>query len=336
MQKTTPPVSSTVVISVVIPVRNGMKFLPRCLSALRKALALAPESEIIVVDNGSTDGTVEWALSAGIPGLRVHVLPGVTVATLRNTGARLAAGSILSFVDSDCLLREDYYPNALDLLRTTQAAAVGSFYDLPPNPTRIELAWDSLHRTIAEGPTHMINAGNLVMQKSAFQEVGGFRESLVTGEDAELGLRLQQGGHVMVQSPLLSAAHIGNPTTFAAFFRKELWHGRGALGTASLRKIDRPLAMTCLQAAALLAAMFLLLSADSWGIALALILPFLLPVLTVMYRRRDGRHLRYPALGVLLYFDYYLARICALPLAVLDAIRGTRSPNPTTSMARRQ
>ena len=89
------------VVSVVIPVRNGEPWLERQLAALA-AQQGAPPFEVIVADNGSTDGSVATAM-AWSDRLDLRVVPaappGINVA--RNTGARAARGALLLFCDAD-------------------------------------------------------------------------------------------------------------------------------------------------------------------------------------------------------------------------------------------
>jgi len=85
-------------VSVVIPVRNGVKYLGEAIeSVLRQGL---PNIELIVVDNGSTDGSRAVAESFGSP-VRLIDEPERGAAHARNTGVRLAQGEYLAFLDAD-------------------------------------------------------------------------------------------------------------------------------------------------------------------------------------------------------------------------------------------
>jgi glycosyltransferase involved in cell wall biosynthesis len=307
-------------ISVIMPVLNAMRYLPQSIPALRAAMDRWPASELIVMDNGSTDGGPEWIWRQKLPRLQFASLPGLTIAGLRNQGAAIARGEVLSFLDADCVIPPDYFHRATAALAESEADAVGCYYRLPPSPSRLELAWDELHAPRNAGFVHLLNAGNFLIRRAAFERAGGFNSALVTGEDAELGLRLEQLGLTQYETQDLVAVHIGNPTSLGQFFRKELWHARGMFGTARLQRIDKPVLMTLVHLGAILLVISILLLAQfsPASIAVGALLLLAVPLAAVLYRAR-GRSLRYPLTGLMLYFTYFTARICALPLALADA-----------------
>src|SRR5690349_5186214 len=87
-------------ISIIVPVYNGGQCLLDCLSALKTEGC--PDSEIIVVDDGSTDNSADLALELGARVLRLSENGGPSVA--RNHGVRQARGDILFFVDADVVV----------------------------------------------------------------------------------------------------------------------------------------------------------------------------------------------------------------------------------------
>ena len=84
--------------SVIIPMKNEEKFIGPCLSSICNNNFPVGEYEIICIDNGSTDNTVEIAKSHTD---KVYLLPGVSISALRNFGANKASGKFLAFVDAD-------------------------------------------------------------------------------------------------------------------------------------------------------------------------------------------------------------------------------------------
>ena len=187
--------------------------------------------ELIFVDNGSKDGSHEFLLQQDCG--RVLQDPTAGVSKLRNLGASIAKGKYLSFIDSDCVVGPDYFQRLPQAFRECHCACTGSMVSIPDSPHWIEATWNGLHRRSTPGPVQYLNSGNVAVLRDAFDTVGGFDESLKTGEDAAFGLALRNVGFSVVEDLSLRAIHLGNPKTLREFFCKEVWRGQGALGTVT-------------------------------------------------------------------------------------------------------
>jgi GT2 family glycosyltransferase len=307
-------------ISIVVPLLNAMRFLPDTVPALER-LRGPGDAGLLFVDNGSSDGSVEWLRQRGH---RVFVMPGVTISALRNAGAAAVGGAIIAFVDSDCVVAGDYLSAIAGVMNDDQVAACGARYDLPDEPTWLESTWHHLHDARDDGrQVAYLPGGNFVVRRQAFESVGGFREDLATGEDAELGLRMTRAGFRIVSTPQVSVKHLGNPKSIAAFYRKQRWHALGMFGTFRLSRVDRPVLMMLAHAALLILTVVLGLSLGAGTKLLALaILPWLVPAASVAFRIVRGGKARGGILKALaLYQVYYLARLAALPRALVAARR---------------
>ena len=97
-----------ILVSAIVPVYNGAHCLPRCLESLRKQTH--PRVEIIVVDDGSTDGTPNL-VQAPVRLLATGGRKGAGAA--RNVGAKAATGEVLFFTDSDVVAPPDWIEKAL-------------------------------------------------------------------------------------------------------------------------------------------------------------------------------------------------------------------------------
>jgi len=142
----------------------------------------------------------------------------------------------------------DYFHRAAAVLAAGGADATGSRYALPtdPPPRWIERTWHELHWRPGDGYVPYVPAGNFIVSRAAFEAVGGFREALATGEDAELCQRLGAAGYRIYEAQSVVAEHLGNPKTLRAFFRQQVWHGLGQFGTVRRAALDKPVAMTAL------------------------------------------------------------------------------------------
>jgi glycosyltransferase involved in cell wall biosynthesis len=307
----------TAEVSFIVPVYNAMPYLPRTVPALLAAARRHGAAEVVFVDNGSVDGSYELLSGHASDTVRVFRLPGATIAAVRNEGARHATGDFLAFVDADCVVADEYLRHAVAELERTGAAATGCEVAAPAPAHWIEGAWHALHYTGRDGGVHYLNAANFFISRTAFEAVGGFRESLATGEDAEICDRLRAGGHRMTSCTGVGAVHLGNPKSVRQFYRRSVWHALGMFATVGGTRFDRPTAMMAAHAAATLAGLALLLLP---GIALATAsagaaaLQLAVPGATVAFRAVQARRRPPVIAGITLYWLYYWARLQAVAL----------------------
>ena len=211
-------------LSFVIPVFNEEEILARQLESIRRHTPPELSKELIVVDNYSTDNSVKVALENGVDILlQCHG----TVAALRNEGARHANGKLLVFLDADVFLTEEWgkhIVNTLTEMLRSPSTVTGSWVCIPTPGTWIENTWFARMQQTAH--SH-INSGHLLILKRSLEELGGFEESLVTGEDYEFSVRARNAGYALHDDSRLKVIHHGYPRTFWQFFRREVWHGEG-------------------------------------------------------------------------------------------------------------
>lgn len=214
----------TPTISFVIPVRNDARRLLGCLRSIRANPYPDDCLEIVVADNGSTDGSGQVARDAGAT---VLTLPGLRLGELRNLGAKSARGTVLAFVDADNEIVSDWVTSAVTALSDESVAAVGAPYTPPSPATWVQRFYDRLRRH-PRGPevVDWLGSGNMAVRRSAFEAAGGFDTSLETCEDVDLCRKLRSLGHVLMADPRLGSVHHGDPRTLSHVFFGELWRGR--------------------------------------------------------------------------------------------------------------
>ncbi len=322
-------------ISVVIPVKNKERFLSPCLDSVIAASRRYGKAEIIVVDNMSSDRTYDLLQARTSKGFRVLRCDAETVSAVRNRGAQAARGEILCFIDSDCLVPEQYFGEVVRALSGTRIGAVGHQVALVRS-SWIARTWHDLHFIEEHGETRWLPGACLSIRSLVFREAGGFREELVSGEDVELADRLLRTGYLVWSSPRLTLIHLDNPTTLRAFLAKEIWRG---LGTTARRAIlhDRVLMVTIVHLIFLGAALVLVLTGlGSPALALSLGLPLTqaVPVAAVAIRLRQVAT-RPPAIagwrdiipGIVLYQVFFVARGVGAVQGWLANARRRHTPN---------
>ena len=307
--------STTPRVNVVVPVYNKRPLLEPAIGSILAAAERHGATDIRLVDNGSTDGSFELLGSLfGDKACVLRLTPG-SIGAVRNFGARLGNADIVSFLDCDCLVPVDFFTILEEVFERTGAAAAGRRIVLPPNPTWVESTWDQMHQDGLDGERTWINSANLAIRRRVFEIVGGFDESLETGEDAELCQRIRSGGGRIVQDQRLAVAHLDNSKTLPAFYRKERWRGLGMFGTVSTSALDKPTAITLAHFLLLCIAAVVVAFAPfkwEWRILIGAVLLLLAPAATVAYRKRSSIHRFNLFHAAILYELYLLARINAM------------------------
>lgn len=314
-------------ITVVVPVLNAMRFLPQTIPPLLEAARCGQAVDVLYVDNGSSDGSHEYLKTLASKGVQVQSLeraPDAATRNLsaaaRNFGARQTHGEFLSFLDVDCVVAKNYFGAALAVLDSTGATATGCETHVPPEPHWIEATWHDLHYVGRDRAVHYLNSANFFVSRQAFDVIGGFREDLPSGADAEIGQRLTHAGYRIHESPAVGAIHLGNPKSLREFYRRNVWHAMGMLGTVNWRQIDKPAAMTLAHLLATVAGLFVVVATQFSPITrllLAMLLQLAIPGITVAYRASQTGRSKHLAEGIYLYWLYYWARVHALTLLAL-------------------
>lgn len=211
-------------ISIVMPALNEGKCIQRSLKALLNLESVGLEREIIVVDNGSSDNTVELCKAYGV---RVVIKKGGTIGSLRNFGAGLASGDLLAFLDADCVVPKDWIAKALNYLENENKTILGFRLSLPEDPNWVAQCWDLLFaKRDVTTEVDWLPTGNMVMSREVFSTVNGFDERLESNEDYDFCYRIKQEGCKIISSSDTAVVHLRPPQSLTQIFKKELWHGK--------------------------------------------------------------------------------------------------------------
>ncbi|MGP6433391.1 glycosyltransferase [Pseudomonas paraglycinae] len=211
-------------ISIVIPMYNEARHIGRTLLAAQKAAHAADvECELIVVDNGSSDEGPQIARQFGA---HVLVMPGLLIGALRNRGTAIATGEWLAFIDADIEMPEDWLHPLFDIEASGQADVFGLDLHTPAAAPWYATAWQRRTLRPTTHTSHVVDwlpSANLLMRKRWFDKVGGFNETLRTGEDKEFTLRLREHGARLLSINESVALHWGYEMNWREWMGKELW-----------------------------------------------------------------------------------------------------------------
>jgi len=186
-------------ISVIIPTYNRAPFIGEAIrSVLEQDYFLrrrpAHQLELLIIDDGSDDGTAETVLSFGNR-LVYHSFPHRGVSPARNAGLRLTRGDYIAFLDSDDLWKKKKISVQMDFL-TANPEAVACYTEeiwlrngrhLNPHRKHRKYSGWIFDRVL---PLCLLSLSSCLFRKEVFTELGGFDEDLPACEDYDFGLRL--------------------------------------------------------------------------------------------------------------------------------------------------
>jgi len=217
-----------ILVSIIVPAYNEERFIAKCLSSIQQLDYPSESLEVIIVDNGSTDRTVEIAKKFGY---RTEVFPKISVSALRNSGSKIAKGDVFAFLDGDCVVSRNWIKNAIIAFNDPKVGIVGcSRFLIPDNSSWVEKSWNS-QTNVVEGYVKWVGSGNLMIKRDLFTKLKGFNESIITSEDCDLCFRLAELNFKVLSTGSVSVTHLKVRKTIKDFYDKELWHGKGVLKT---------------------------------------------------------------------------------------------------------
>ena len=187
-------------VSVIIPMYNSQMTLEVCLNALRASEY--PDYEIIVVDDSSTDDSLEITRNFPVRLVELEGGPGGP-ANARNRGVQVAQGDILLFLDSDVLIYPDTITRVVRAFEADPsiAAAFGSYDENPSHRDFLSQYKNLTHYFthqdgVEEAETFWCGCG--AVKRDVFREIGGFdaqRYPVPSIEDIDFGYRMHASGY---------------------------------------------------------------------------------------------------------------------------------------------
>ncbi|PFO03333.1 glycosyl transferase family 2 [Bacillus sp. AFS076308] len=208
-------------VSVIIPVKNEGNHVQNTLESLMEAKT-DYSYEIIIVDDGSTDGCCNFISS--LKSKRPIILfrgENLGVANARNYGADRANGDFLIFCDAHLFFEDFWMDRLLELIEQGKAAAVGPGIADASNPDNVgygytwneelEPKWNIYKNKIFQSP--LLAGGCMAITKEAFEDIGGFERNFkIWGvDDEEISLKLWLFGYTCLVRPDVKILHVFRP-----------------------------------------------------------------------------------------------------------------------------
>lgn len=223
--------------SVIVPTYNRQATLRQTLAAL--ATQVDADYEVIVVDDGSMDGTSEIVAHA-FPTVRLIRQPNRGPAAARNHGIQESTGEIIAFTDDDCVPPADWLARICDgYARYPEVAGVGGYLE-PPRAILNDNIFARYEQYVARSlygvADHEVVGGfecpaggtnNMSYRRTILEQIGGFDETFpyAAGEDADLKWRICQTGAQLLYIPV-RVEHL-HAYTRSVFKRQAYFRGKG-------------------------------------------------------------------------------------------------------------
>ena len=195
-------------LSIIIPTHNSASTIDRCINSLNAKSYHREKYEIIIVDDGSKDKTIELAKKAGVD--KIIVTDPCFQGKARNIGVKNAEGDLVAFIDSDCLAKKGWIDAVFDGL-SGDGAITGPIENGNPQSHvawveyLVEFGGWSQHRKQSSVP--FFPGCNGACKKDDFLRAGGFVESEAS-EDVLFGMSLKRAGINLRFVPEMQVLHL--------------------------------------------------------------------------------------------------------------------------------
>ena len=216
-------------VSVVVPCFNGMKTIGDCLSSLADQTYSRDRFEVLLVDNGSRDGTCEF-VQASFPWVRLVHCSEKGSGYARNAGIREARGELLLSTDSDCVADKSWIAQLVTLFQQAppEVAAIGGIIRPFSTRTAVEKykrTWVGQPNANGKEPGVRYTATpNAAFRTSIIRLVGSF-DGALGFDDTDLGIRLIKAGY-QIQYTDLAIVYHRNPASLAELYQHKSKYGK--------------------------------------------------------------------------------------------------------------
>ena len=235
-------------VSVIICTLNRLEYLRKALKSLIEQTAPASYFEVVVVDNGSTDGTAAYVQEQSKQHSFIKYLfePKVGLSNARNSGSMVATGRYLAFLDDDAIASRQWVQNIINVFNTgeLEIGCAGGKIELIWEVSRPVWLHDGLLSQLGKldlyghalilPPGKYLFGGNFSIRKDVLEAVGSFSsflgrqgDKLISNEEIELQTRLSFAGIPIVYDPKILVFHHAKAECISKkwYLRRRFWQG---------------------------------------------------------------------------------------------------------------
>jgi cellulose synthase/poly-beta-1,6-N-acetylglucosamine synthase-like glycosyltransferase len=214
-------------VSIIVASYNNESTIEECLKSILAQNYPKDAFEVIVMDGGSGDATVQIAQQLPVKVLSIPI----NCPAAYNYAMKVAQYPILGYIDSDAKVEVDWLRKLVPRLEEPKVAGVSGSIDTwnVDNPWAKSIGYELKNRYDRIGRyTGRIATMNLLLKRSVVDAVGGWDEGLASQYDTDFGFRISNLGYKIAYEPLAVCYHYNRPT-LRSYYRQQMQYGKNTL-----------------------------------------------------------------------------------------------------------
>jgi cellulose synthase/poly-beta-1,6-N-acetylglucosamine synthase-like glycosyltransferase len=214
-------------VSIIVASYNSQQTIEECLKSILTLDYAEDAIEVIVMDGGSKDATVQIAEKFHIRVISIRL----NAPAAYNYAMKIAQHPILGFVDADAKVEAEWLKLLVPHLEDVKVAGVSGSIETwnNDNPWAKIIGYELKNRYKRIGKyTGRIATMNLLLKKAVIEEAGGWDENLPSQYDTDLGFRISNKGYKIAYEPNAVCYHYNRPTLYA-YYKQQMQYGKNTL-----------------------------------------------------------------------------------------------------------
>jgi cellulose synthase/poly-beta-1,6-N-acetylglucosamine synthase-like glycosyltransferase len=214
-------------VSIIVAAYNNEQTIEQCLKSILAIDYPADFIEVIVMDGGSRDATVQIAEKYPVKVLSLRL----NAPAAYNYAMKIASHEVLGFIDADAKVEQQWLKMLIPHLGEPKVAGASGSIETwnANNPWARSIGYELKNRYRRIGKyTRRIATMNLLLKKAVIEEAGGWDETLPSQYDTDLGFRISAKGYTIAYEPSATCFHYNRPT-LRAYYKQQLQYGKNTL-----------------------------------------------------------------------------------------------------------